>query len=177
MPTPPDAPSPPPDAPATPWWELGSRPVALKDLRPEPLRLSHVSKLLSLERACYSDPWTASGLERELETDHARAWGLFLDANLLAYVIAWLFSEEFHILKLTVSPYFRRLGLGEKLLRVAIGLASAEKARVVLLETHEGNLPARALYRKLGFREDGVRKNYYRNGEDAVLMSLKLREL
>jgi ribosomal-protein-alanine N-acetyltransferase len=41
----------------------------------------------------------------------------------------------------------------------------------VFLEVRSSNLPAQSLYKKLGFQLDGVRKKYYSDGEDALLMS------
>ncbi|MEO5666561.1 MAG: GNAT family N-acetyltransferase [Bdellovibrionota bacterium] len=38
----------------------------------------------------------------------------------------------------------------------------------VFLEVAAGNTAARALYEKLGFEKTGLRKSYYRNGDDAV---------
>ena len=47
---------------------------------------------------------------------------------------------------------------------------------IVLLEVREGNGTARRLYERLGFKEDGLRKNYYTDPtENAVLMT-KMQE-
>jgi ribosomal-protein-alanine N-acetyltransferase len=43
-----------------------------------------------------------------------------------------------------------------------------------MLEVRRSNAPAIALYRALGFLHDTVRRGYYQDGEDAVLMSLAL---
>jgi ribosomal-protein-alanine N-acetyltransferase len=48
-------------------------------------------------------------------------------------------------------------------------------ALAILLEVRESNAAARALYAKVGFREEGRRPRYYRDpDEDAVLMRLRL---
>jgi ribosomal-protein-alanine N-acetyltransferase len=39
-----------------------------------------------------------------------------------------------------------------------------------------GNGAARGLYAAAGFREAGVRRHYYRNGDDAVINWLRLKE-
>ena len=48
-------------------------------------------------------------------------------------------------------------------------------AEAVLLEVRASNLAAQALYARLGFERVGLRKRYYADGEDAVLMTLLLR--
>jgi ribosomal-protein-alanine N-acetyltransferase len=42
----------------------------------------------------------------------------------------------------------------------------------VLLEVSEKNEPAKRVYEKAGFKPTGVRKNYYPDGSDAILMEL-----
>ena len=52
-----------------------------------------------------------------------------------------------------VTPFGRRRGIGEQLLRAVVDEARARGARVVQLEVIEGNEPAVALYEKLGFED------------------------
>ncbi len=73
------------------------------------------------------------------------------------------------LVTLDVGARWRRRGLGTALL----GLCAREVARaggsLIVLTTALGNAPARALYRKLGFRDAGVIEGYYRH-DDAVVM-------
>ena len=55
---------------------------------------------------------------------------------------------------------------------VADGRATG--GRVVYLEVRAGNVSARRLYRRLGFRDLGVRRGYYGPGQDAIVMELRL---
>lgn len=74
-----------------------------------------------------------------------------------------------------VDPEERRTGIGRALCERAISWARERDARVVELEVREGNARARSFYRSLGFQEQGVRCNYYREPvEDAVVMVLHL---
>jgi ribosomal-protein-alanine N-acetyltransferase len=62
------------------------------------------------------------------------------------------------------------------LLSDLIQTAYERRARWVTLEVRRSNDAARALYRKFGFEEQGVRQHYYSdNGEDAVVMHLALQ--
>lgn len=56
------------------------------------------------------------------------------------------------------------------------GLLCRGDAESVLLEVRASNQPAQQLYASLGFECVGLRKKYYGDGEDAVLMTLLLRE-
>jgi len=75
---------------------------------------------------------------------------------------------------IVVASAYRRNGLGNGLLRYLLSEAETAGAIRLLLEVRTGNRPARALYRGLGFQEEGLRRRYYRDlVEDAVLMSLQ----
>ena len=78
--------------------------------------------------------------------------------------------EDAEILNVAVAPSFRRQGLGVKLLLALEAYAKENGAERLLLEVREGNVSARGLYEKQGFSSFGIRKNYYEDGENAVVM-------
>ena len=72
-----------------------------------------------------------------------------------------------------MEPNARRHGVADELLDVFCRFGEANLA-FLTLEVRAGNAPAIALYEKLGFREVGRRKNYYRaEHEDALLMTVE----
>ncbi len=76
------------------------------------------------------------------------------------------------------APAYRRQGIGSALLAAVIAWSGEQGATRLLLEARASNRDALALYARLGFREDGVRRGYYRNpDEDAVLLSLELQQM
>ncbi|MEH6588904.1 MAG: ribosomal protein S18-alanine N-acetyltransferase [Halioglobus sp.] len=92
----------------------------------------------------------------------------------LGFVVYQIVVDEGSIHTIAVHPGFRRLGLASCLLEAAMkAFAQASVARV-FLEVRITNEAARGLYRRAGFEDDGIRKNYYRSElgrEDALLMS------
>ncbi|MDR2431257.1 MAG: ribosomal protein S18-alanine N-acetyltransferase [Candidatus Margulisbacteria bacterium] len=92
------------------------------------------------------------------------------EAGFIEYVAA---ADELQIIDVRVEPKHRRQGLAEKALREL--LAENRKLNNAYLEVRAANTAALKLYKKLGFAQIGIRKNYYRDpAEDAVLMSKKL---
>ena len=88
------------------------------------------------------------------------------------FVGLWFVLDEAHVVIIGNRPADRRKGLGELLLIAGIEAAMDRQSRVVTLEVRSSNEAARALYRKYGFQEVGVRKRYYAdNNEDAVIMT------
>lgn len=81
-------------------------------------------------------------------------------------------ESELHLI--AAAPDRRRQGIASILLAHWFQTSSARNVSRLLLEVRAGNAPARALYRKYGFVETGLRKNYYPRPdggyEDAVLM-------
>ena len=101
-------------------------------------------------------------------------WGFVAekDSHILGVIFGWRLDLDVEVIQITIDPRHRRLGIGTDLLQEFITKAGAETCR---LELRSDNDPALNLYRKLGFKEDGLRKAYYLDAEnqkiDAILMS------
>lgn len=139
--------------------------------------------LAALARSAHSHPWSASQYQGSLASGHT-CWILRTTDDpgasgreIAACCVVSRLFDEIEILDVAVAPQWRRQGVGGHLLQEIFSRLPEDIARV-LLEVRASNRPARALYRKLGFSEDGRRKNYYPkpdgSREDALLMSLVL---
>lgn len=91
-----------------------------------------------------------------------------------ALVMARVAAGEAEILTLAVLPEQRRQGLARALLLEAIGQCQALGADTLFLEVATRNAAARALYTALGFRQVGLRRGYYADGDDALVMRLAI---
>jgi len=81
---------------------------------------------------------------------------------------------EAEILSLGVAPDTQRSGVGQMLLNGFIDQARQTHTDRLFLEVDEGNVAACALYQQAGFTQSGLRKSYYRDGANAVMMQLVL---
>ncbi|MGA2410353.1 MAG: ribosomal protein S18-alanine N-acetyltransferase [Candidatus Binataceae bacterium] len=135
-------------------------------------------RIMQIERRAFDHPWTLDSFARELALPFSRTLvaSLSIDRNeaIAGYLCRWLVVDECHILNVAVDPDARRRGIGERLISETIIEANAKSATVVTLEVRRSNLPARGLYRKFGFQERRLRRNYYGPGEDAIVMELLL---
>jgi ribosomal-protein-alanine acetyltransferase len=77
-----------------------------------------------------------------------------------------LASDEYEILNLAVAPESRRQGIA----RALVSMCLAGFRGTVYLEVRPSNLPARQLYRSLGFEESTVRPDYYQNPSEAAIV-------
>lgn len=131
-----------------------------------------------IDRSSFSLPWPERAFHFELNSNPAsRCWVAEEDGQVTAMLVIWMIVDEAHIATLATHADHRRKGIGRKLLVKALEKAAQEGAQRAFLEVRAGNEAAQAMYRELGFVEDGRRKRYYRdNGEDAILMSINLNE-
>jgi ribosomal-protein-alanine N-acetyltransferase len=143
----------------------------------EQMVAADLPQVMELERLAFPNPWTPGLFLHELKLSFSRLH-LARSNNgarrLLGYVCWWVVGDEVHILNLAVHPAARRNGTGRALVRRVLDDASARAAMSVSLEVRHDNHPAAALYRSLGFSEAGRRRNYYGQGEDAIIMERRL---
>lgn len=92
--------------------------------------------------------------------------------RIIGYGGMWLVLDEAHITTIAMRESHRGRGLGELLLGSMIQAAAEMGSDRVTLEVRVSNVIAQNLYRKYGFREEGMRPRYYSdNGEDAYIMT------
>ncbi len=134
-----------------------------------------VPALVSIERACFSDPWTAAGILETVQYETIRGFVADSQGSTVGYVMARISGEEGEILNLAVLPSWRRKGIARSLLVEALGSISAAGVVEAYLEVRQSNEDAIALYRSQGFRPVGVRTDYYRDPrEDALVLRAAL---
>lgn len=142
------------------------------------MRIADIDQVIQIDQLSFALPWPRSSYRFEINENKAsRHWVAEMEIEgssvIVGMIVCWLIVDEIHIGTLAVHPDFRRLQIGEKLLKRALGDLRKE-AGVVFLEVRRSNEAARSLYRKMGFIENGVRKKYYSdNQEDAILMELR----
>lgn len=138
-----------------------------------PLVRADLPAAAELERACFSHPWTEEQLAADLENDLLTLLAACSpEGGLLGYAEVRTILDEGTLERIAVAPRYRRRGAAEALLRRLIEDGRGRLA-FLTLEVRAGNAPAVGLYTKLGFREAGRRKNYYREeGEDALLLTM-----
>ena len=132
---------------------------------------SHVKAVAELEKLCFSDPWSVSAFEYELKNPLS-VWLVAVEDRLVAgYVGSQTVMDASDMMNIAVAPAFRRLGIAEKLIDMLILQLMERGSNSLTLAVRASNMPAIALYEKLGFTQVGRRPNYYRNPkEDALIL-------
>ena len=131
-----------------------------------------VKSVAQIEAECFSMPWSETSFEDSL----AREDTVFLvcvDEEVVGYIGMYLSFEEGEITNVAVTPSYRQRGCGNLLMEAVKKEAKARNAECVILEVRVSNEPAISLYKKNGFEEIGIRKNFYEHpNEDAIIMKV-----
>ncbi len=140
------------------------------------MREADVPRVMQIENAAFSHPWSEDLVRRELT--HEFSTVLLAEepgGPVLGFVICWLVHDELHVLNVAVAPEARRRGVARQLLDRVEAAAREQGGRAALLEVRVSNAPAIALYRSLGYRDVAIRPRYYADdGEDALVMDKPL---
>ena len=127
--------------------------------------------LATLAAAALPEPWSEAAFAEEIARPEARVWvGRGAAGEAVGYLAARRVLDELEVLSLAVAEGQRRAGAGRAL--VAHALASEPGLRVVQLEVRGNDAAAQAFYARVGFRAVGRRRGFYRDGVDALLLSL-----
>jgi ribosomal-protein-alanine N-acetyltransferase len=133
--------------------------------------------LAAFAARCASHPWSESAFRGALRGGAGERVAVLRDAGRVpvGFCVWQEVADEAHVHNVAVDPERRRTGLGRRLVRVCLGLATSRGARRAFLDVRVGNVAARGLYGCLGFRETGRRASYYAEPtEDALLMEADL---
>ncbi len=144
-------------------------------------RPTDLEAILALERTCAEAPhwsralWMAALGEQQAEGPVRAGFVAEDAAEMLGFAVASRGGALAELESVVVSELARRRGIGRALCRQVMDWSRNVGASELELEVRASSGGALALYRLLGFTEQGSRREYYRNPtEDAVLMSIRL---
>ena len=125
-----------------------------------------------LEQRCFRSPWSLRSVLEELEDPDAACFLVAEEDGMVkGYLGSWMLPPfECQIGNVAVDPECRRQGIARKLLQALLGECADRDIPDITLEVRTSNAPAIALYESFGFAEEGRRKKYYENTEDAIIM-------
>jgi ribosomal-protein-alanine N-acetyltransferase len=129
-----------------------------------------------IEHIASAHPWKRSLFQGCFDSGYHCFVGC-VDDSVVGFGILSLAAREAHLQNIAVSPDWQGYGFGRKLLSTLIEEADQLSARTILLEVSVENGVAESLYLSKGFREIGIRKNYYttvKGKMDARIMRLNL---
>lgn len=131
-----------------------------------------VVAVAELEKQIFSDAWTETSLSETLKQPQAQILVAKEKEVIVGYAILYYVLDEGELARIAVRDAYQRQGVGHQLMECVFKTCKEQGITRILLEVRESNERARNFYKKHGFEEDGIRKNFYQMPtEHAILMS------
>jgi [ribosomal protein S18]-alanine N-acetyltransferase len=133
--------------------------------------------LAALHGASFHRGWSDGEFEQLLMERNVVAHRAAVGRKVVGFILSRLAADEAEILSVAVAGAWRGRGLARRLLDLNLRRLAGLGARAVFLEVDEGNVPARRLYQRAGFRDVGRRQGYYPAREGAAAALILRRDL
>ena len=145
-----------------------------------PMKLDDLKEIEPCLIEEFDDFWTFSMLKQELENLQNLNSNYFVakcQNKIVGFAGILTIIDEVNIMNIVVKKDSRKLGIGSSLLNFIINFTKTQNVTSITLEVNENNLAAICLYEKYGFQKVGLRKKYYNNIDNAILMTLSIFEV
>ena len=141
------------------------------------MEMEDLEPTAALEEELFQTPWSLNGLFSFFLREDVTFLVALDGEKRIGYCGIVTVLDEGDIVKVAVSKEYQGQGVGTALMKELFRRMSKRGIRTIHLEVRESNHSAIALYRKMGFSEDGIRRDYYESPvENALLMSRKQEE-
>lgn len=90
------------------------------------------------------------------------------DEKVIGYIGAYTFDDSMEILNFVVDEAYQRQGIGSLLFNTLLEMY--DKTKSIVLEVRYNNEKGISFYKKNNFNVISIRKHYYKNGDDAIVM-------
>ena len=140
------------------------RPMRRRDLK---------SGVMDVEGHAYPRPWSLGVFQSELDQMRSGSRHYVIaerQGKIVGYAGVWFTAGEAHVTNVAVHPVARRRGIARKLMLTQADEVIGRQCAAWTLEVRMSSTGAQELYRRFGFAPAGIRKKYYENTEDAIVM-------
>ena len=148
------------------------------DIEITKMEIADLEKMENILVNDFDSFWSASILKNELENKQNLNSIYFVAKDekkeIVGFVGVLIIDTEANIMNIVVKKDKRLLGIGSQLLKFIIDYSKDQNLSSITLEVNEQNLPAINLYKKHNFKQVGLRKKYYNNKDNAILMTLEI---
>ncbi len=132
--------------------------------------MQDVVAIWEIEQSVFSGPWSRDQLAHELVANpNAGHWVLDDGGSIIGFIMSYIVQYEVQIINIAVRLSHQYRGYGKRILSEF--LSQFNEKTYLFLEVRESNLPAYQLYSHFGFDQIDIRRKYYHDGEDAIVMA------
>ena len=117
--------------------------------------------------------WTKKQWQSEFNKIGVKVVGVLFQKEIIGIYAVQTITDEVQINYFSIKQKFHRKGYGSYLMTYLVKDCEKFNIKKLMLEVSENNLIAEVFYRKFNFFTVGRRKNYYKDGADAILKEKK----
>ena len=139
----------------------------------EIMSLNDLETIKDILQTEFDEFWTYEILQQELLSNNSKyIVAKTLDNIIVGFAGIKIILDTAELMNIVTKKSFRENGIGKLMLEYLINMCKNGKIKTLNLEVNSQNTIAINLYKKYNFKEVGLRKKYYNNTYDAILMSL-----
>ena len=140
------------------------------------LREQDLEVVAAIESDVYVFPWTVGNFRDSLLSAY-ECWSCWTGAELIGYAVVMTALDEVHLLNFAVASRWQRRGVATQFLQFLLDRAEDGKRDMLYLEVRPSNVAGVKLYQRFGFKQLGVRRDYYpavTGREDALFLGVNI---
>jgi len=118
--------------------------------------------------------WSKKQWDNEFKKEGTKIFGLLITNLVIGICVFQVVVDEAQINYFVVNKKFREKGFGSYLMCYLVKKCEKLNLKKILLEVSQGNVIAERFYSRFDFSTVGIRRNYYKDGSDALLKEKKL---
>ena len=138
------------------------------------MTLTDFEEIQNILTSEFDDFWNSETLKNELENNNSYYIVAKINNNIVGFAGIKNVLDEADIMNVVTRKTYRNQGIGSIILEKLISYAKQNGIKKLTLEVNEQNISAIHLYKKFNFKEIALRKNYYNNTYNAIIMQLAL---
>lgn len=116
--------------------------------------------------------WNYNNIKSEINKSDSFVLVAKENNKVIGFASIWKAIDVMHLMDIVVAKNHRRKHIASILMKEIINISLKNNINELTLEVSQNNLPALNLYTKFGFKELGIRKNYYGVNNNAIIMTL-----
>ena len=120
----------------------------------------------------FDDFWNLNILQSALQNSNYIALVAKENETIIGFAVINIILDEATLENIVTKKNMRGKHIASNLLEEMIKLCKGKGLTSLTLEVNHLNNPAINLYKKFNFMNVGLRKKYYNNSDDAIIMSL-----
>lgn len=148
--------------------------VNKNDVTISKMQLIDLEKIKQNLKIDYDDFWNVDTIYEELNSSNSIYIVAKNEEKILGFAGIKIILDEAELMNIVTKKDARNLGIATELMKEIINLCKENNIKKINLEVNTKNSVAIKLYKNYNFTEVGLRKKYYNNTNDALLLTLNL---